>query len=272
MKENKNIKNCKKLIADLEKKQYFSAALQIYNNKHKEIVEEIISNGSDKETATKTAYKLIFSYLHDIMRDAKDEVEKVINHRIEINEIKNADQARKSVAGNVFQQFVAYTLAQNILIGNINNKLTVTTSAKVLDKYAVIQVGDDEQKPDSDVLVYLDSDNTTPIVNLSCKTSCRERAGQTYKWKLLSDLASCKCKHQDNNVNCPVTKYRLKYNPQRKIYTCFITTDFYDELKNPQIAAMFNFFDNSYIAKVTSPNSKIKTLEHIVDDINSYFS
>lgn len=271
MKEAKNIKLCKKLIARLEKKPYFSAAVKAYNNKYDWIVADLISKGVTEEVARTDSYKLILSHLYDVMQEAKPIVEEVIVKRIENGEIKDKDQARKSVAGNLLQQFVAYSLAKNIIVKNIEKNVVVTLSASILNEYAVIKVGDDEQKPDSDVIVYSEEDKTSPIINFSCKTSCRERAGQTYKWKLLSDLATCTCEHKTDNQLCPITKYNLSYNPKRKVYMCFITTDFYNELTNPQIAAMFNFFDNSYVAKTSTSSTKIKSLETVIDDINAYF-
>lgn len=271
MKEPKHIKACKKLIKDLESKQYFSAALKAYNASYDIIVDELVDAGVNKDIAQKEAYTKILSHLHDVMREGEAFVESVINERILKKEIKDASQARKSVAGNLFQQFIAYSIAKNILVGNINKNVIVTLSSNILDEYAVIKVGDDEQKPDSDVLVYSEDDKTTPIINFSCKTSCRERAGQTYKWKLLSDLATCKCTHQAGNSDCPITKYGLVYNPQRDVYMCFITADFYNEISNPQIAAMFNFFDKSYIAKTASVSTKIQPLENVIDYINSCY-
>jgi len=93
----------------------------------------------------------------------------------------------------------------------------------------------------------------------------------TYKWKLLCDLATCKCKYKDGNETCPATKYRLAYIPKRDIQMCFVTADFYNELNNPQISAMFHFFDNAYIAKTVSPSVDIKILTSVVDDINLAF-
>ncbi len=270
MAEKTNIKKCKKLVANLKKKVYFKSALVAYNKKYSQIVQELIAVGEEQDSANKKAYILVLSQLHDIMREAQPLIEDLINSRIENGEISDASQARKSVAGNLFQQFVAYTLAQNIIVQNINKDVIVSLSSSVLDEYAVINVGEDKQKPDSDVLIYSESNNT-PIINFSCKTSCRERAGQTYKWKLLSDLACCNCEHKYNNENCPVTKYGLHYEPKRKIFMYFITADFYNELSNPQIAAMFNFFDNSYVAKSYTSSEKIKTLEHVIDDINTIY-
>ena len=162
------------------------------------------------------------------------------------------------------------------LVANLKKKVYFKSALVAYNKkysqivQELIAVGEDKQKPDSDVLIYSESNNT-PIINFSCKTSCRERAGQTYKWKLLSDLACCNCEHKYNNENCPITKYGLHYEPKRKIFMYFITADFYNELSNPQIAAMFNFFDNSYVAKSYTSSEKIKTLEHVIDDINTIY-
>jgi type II restriction enzyme len=205
------------------------------------------------------------------MRKGQSLVEEKIDNRIASGLITNADQARKSAAGNIFQQMVAYVIAQNVIENNITKNVIVTTStSNIISEYAAIQVGEDVQKPDSDVIIY-SPDGDTPIMNLSCKTSCRERAGQTYKWKLLCDLATCDCDHKNNNPNCPSTKYGLAYTPAKKILICFVTSDFYNELSNPQIAAMFNFFDYSYVAKETSLNTNIYTLDTIIDNINNEF-
>lgn len=130
---------------------------------------------------------------------------------------------------------------------------------------------DDILKPDSNIIVYSIREDNSPIMNFSCKTSCGERAEQTYKWKLLCDLAACICDHKESNPDCPVSKYNLTYKPNRQILTCFVTTDFYDELSNPQTSAMFNFFDYSYVAKTTSPSSCVQVPENVVDDINHVF-
>ena len=271
MPNEKCINACKKLISMIEKKDYFSAALPVLNTKIQEIQHELESNGISSDDAHKQALKMVLASLHDIMRDSEQLVENKINDRIIAGIINNRDQARKSAAGNIFQQMLAYILALNILEGNITKNVIVTTSTKsIVDKYAAIHVGNDTQKPDSDVIVY-SLDNDTPIINISCKTSCRERAGQTYKWKLLCDLATCDCDHKDDSPDCPCRKYDLSYVPQKKILICFVTTDFYNELRNPQIAAMFNFFDYSYIAKEESDNPKILTLDNIIDSINNEF-
>ena len=269
-----NIRNCIKLIRKLESMTYFAGALGTYNNKLSELSAVLLEEnpGLSEVDVLKASYRKILSHLSSIMRSAQDNVEAIIQSRVDSGEISNADQARKSTAGNIFQQMIAYTFAKNIVLGNITGNLTVTMStANILDEYATIKVGEDSQKPDSDVLIYDEDDTASPIMNFSCKTSCRERAGQTYKWKLLSDLASCDCEHKEGNDKCPVNIYQLDYSLRRKIKVCFVTADFYDEISQPQIAAMFNFFDYSYIAKPTSSITTIKPLETVIDDINSCY-
>lgn len=271
MPNTKCIQECNKLIRQLESKPYFAAALPALNSKVTNIQQNLENNGISTDLARKQAIKKVLSHLHDVMREGQPLVEAEITTRINLGSIKNADQARKSAAGNIFQQMITYVLAKNVIEGNITKNVIITTSTKsLINTYAAIHVGDDIQKPDSDVIIYSPEDNT-PIMNLSCKTSCRERAGQTYKWKLLCDLVTCDCEHKNVNPNCPATKYGLSYIPERKILICFVTSDFYNELANPQIAAMFNFFDYSYVAKDISHNPNIFTLENIIDNINFEF-
>lgn len=272
MPEAAHIKACRKLISDLNGKIYFPAVLPVYEEFLTEIMAEQMSIGLTEEDARKAATQKILSQLHDIMRATQPLVERLITNRVRSGEIRNADQARKTAAGNLFQQLFAYAIAQNILIGNVTKPVAVTMSVRnLIELYAAIQVDTDTLKPDSDVIVYAPEGINRPIMNFSCKTSCRERAGQTYKWKLLCDLATCHCDHKEGNPNCPATKYNLTYAPNCQILTCFVTSDFYNELSNPQISAMFHFFDYAYIAKTTSPSANVQILESVVDDINRAF-
>lgn len=272
MPEAAHVAECKKLIRTIKRKTYFPAALPIYETMLAEITMEFMKTGLDQNTAERAAFKQILSRLHDIMRAAQPLVEQVIADRVTSGEIKSADQARKSAAGNVFQQMLAYTIAQNIIVGNITKPVAVTMSVQnIMEQYAAIQVDEDVLKPDSDIIVYSPVNCNSPIMNFSCKTSCRERAGQTYKWKLMCDLATCRCAHKQGNPDCPAAKYNLSYTPTRPILTCFATTDFYNELENPQISAMFHFFDHSYIAKPASPSANVQILETVIDDINQIF-
>ncbi len=268
-----NRKECKKLIDQLTKKPYFSAALEVYEDVTEELVGEFIDEGMENDEAEHAASIAIMSLLTDVMRKAEPKVEAVIQKRVAEGRIADPDQARKSAAGNVFQQMVAYCIAENIINGNLSPRLVVKMSGfkDIIDQYASIRIGDDVQQPDTDVLVYDPDDEESPIMIFSCKTSLRERAGQTYKWKLMCDLATCKCEHMKDNPECTTVKYRLEYDPTRMVKMCIITADFYNEITNPQIHGIFNFFDYSYITKKIEDDDSIIPLGHVIDDLNALF-
>ncbi len=207
----------------------------------------------------------VLNYLTEIMQSSKEEVEKLLIQRKEQEEIKNIDQARKTVAGNSFQFLIIYALLDNQKEGNLPKKLIIlkTKNHPILDKYATIKVADETQKPDIDLLIFTEEE-TKPILIFSCKTSLRERAGQTYKWKLLVEITR----------KCPQLKeeYKLEYPDQRPIYTGFITTNFYDEINQPQQRGMLKFFDYSYISKPIQPQPHIKPLSQIIQDLNTIFA
>ena len=95
---------------------------------------------------------------------------------------------------------------------------------------------------------------------LSLKTSLRERVGQTYKWKLLMEIArSC------NEVK---EKYNIKYNPNNTPLIAFATVNFYNVINNPQHRGMFKFFDKSFIAKNIDADfiDKMSTLPNFVNE------
>ena len=267
-----NRKECKKLIEKLEKKPYFAAALEAYEEVMEELVDHFIDEEMKEEVAEHTASIAIMSLLTGVMIKAKPKVEAVIQKRVAKGKIEDPDQARKSAAGNVFQQMVAYCMAENIINGNLSPRLVVKMNGfkDIIDQYASIRIGDEVQQPDTDVLVYDPDNEKSPIVIFSCKTSLRERAGQTYKWKLMCDLATCKCEHMKDNPECTTVKYGLEYKPTRPVKMCIITADFYDEISNPQIHGIFNFFDYSYITKGIEDDS-ISPLGKLIDDLNVLF-
>jgi len=70
----------------------------------------------------------------------------------------------------------------------------------------------------------------------------RERAAQTYKWKLLMEIAT--------SNDCSVKeKYDISYNVENLPKICFATINFYNEINNPQQRGMLKFFDKAFIAK-----------------------
>lgn len=206
-----------------------------------------------------------FDYLGEIMKDSKDFVENLLQKRKTQNEGYDINQARKTIAGNNFQFLVLYLLILNIQKGNLPPNLIVlkTKQHKIVDKYATIKVGNETQKPDLDLIAFSEDQNK-PIIIYSCKTSLRERAGQTYRWKLLIDITE----------NCPtlVEKYGLEYSKNKNIFTGLITTDFYNEIIQPQQRGVLKFFDYSYVAKSIQTQDSIKKLSSIINDLNSVFS
>ena len=205
-----------------------------------------------------------FDFLYDIMKKSQPFVEELLELRKKVNPNYDKDQARKTIAGNNFQFLVLYLLILNIEKGNLPNDLIVlkTKKHKIVDKYATIKVADETQKPDLDLIAFSEEEKK-PIIIYSCKTSLRERAGQTYRWKLLIDITKY----------CPalVEKYKLEYPEKRKVFTGFITTNFYNEIMQPQQKGMLEFFDYSYIAKNIKVQPPIKKLSSIIDDLNNIF-
>lgn len=206
-----------------------------------------------------------FDFLSKIMEESKPYVERLLQNRKRKDPLYDENQARRKIAGNNFQFLVLYLLIINIEKRNLPENLIVlrTNQHKVIDEYATIKVADETQKPDIDLIAFSEEENK-PIVIYSCKTSLRERAGQTYRWKLLLDITQ----------HCPklVKKYQLKYSKNRKILTSFITADFYNEIMQPQQKGILEFFDFSYVAKDIQVSPPIKNLSKIIEDLNNLFS
>lgn len=128
-----------------------------------------------------------------------------------------------------------------------------------------------KNSPDCDLIIYsyqIDSevDQLDRWIILSLKTSMRERAAQTYKWKLLLEIAndnSCKIKE----------KYNISYNFEKAPLICFVTVNFYNEINNPQQRGMLKFFDRSFLAKeLDSSLSFISPLSDLVLFVNEQFN
>lgn len=211
---------------------------------------------------------LAFNYLYNVIVDSKKEVEDLIEDRIKKKEIKDKNQASKSIVGNAFQSILIYTFLKNKEYNLINKNIFITSKKNKLnflnDLYT-IKVGEETQKPDCDIIVYKldDYNNLKSCLILSLKTSLRERAGQTYKWKLLMEIAM-----DSNNIR---NKYDLKYNPIVKPYVGFVTVNFYNEINNPQQRGMFKFFDKAFIAKKIDNYNFISPLSDIVNFVNGDF-
>lgn len=223
-------------------------------------MEEKVSKGSSK----KIEWKNVFDNLHDFMRESQDKVEKLIKQRLKRGEIKDARQTRVSIVGSMFLNLIIYIFIKNKIYGNIREDIYITSKASEVKNFkeiATIKVGEETQKPDVDLIIYTEKSNKDikKCIILSLKTSLRERAGQTYKWKLLMEIAASKNPVKD--------KYAIQYNPRNMPLVCFATVNFYNEISSPQHRGMFKFFDNSFIAKKVN-SEFIKPLSYLVKYVN----
>jgi len=256
-------------LTSLKNREYLQPTIIEFHKK----IEELKTKGIEE----KEAYILVLDYLTEIMRKSQENVEKIIQKKIKKGEIKDASQSRVAVAGLNFQGIIVYALVKNILLGNLP-KIIVALRPKqskhykeILEKYTEIIVGDEIQKPDVDIMIFDPNKKDTPVIIYSCKTSLRERAGQTYRWKLLYEMATSKCEYIEKSETCPIKKYKISFSGEREVLVGFITADFYDEISSPQLRGMLSFFDFSYVSKPNVKLGKIKNLSKIIEDLNKIF-
>jgi type II restriction enzyme len=187
---------------------------------------------------TPDKYPDAFDCLHDIILDANTEVQKILERRKLDGLIADIKQASKAVVGNIFPYSLIYIFLKNKEIKNIDRHIYITnkkSSIRGFDEISTIQLGDGErQKPDCDLIIYsygknLEEDKCRGTTNiqesypkciiLSLKTSLRERAAQTYKWKLLLEIAS------DSGSKIR-EKYGITYNISEIPLIRFVTINF----------------------------------------------
>ena len=227
------------------------------------LIEKFVKNHASKNK--KIAYLAVFDEVFRILNEAKSFVDKYLKDRKEKGEIQDEKQSIKSIAGNSFSLTLVYIFLKNKELGNIKDDVFITSKkSKVpdFDKVSIINVDGETQKPDCDLVIYSLNDDSSlkKCMILSLKTSLRERAGQTYKWKLLLEIAtSCETIKQ---------KYNINYNPDYTPLIVFATVNFYDEINNPQHRGMFKFFDKSFIAKQVDADfiDRLSTLPNYVNE------
>ena len=239
-----------KALQDIESKYYMQPMLSAINADLK---------------AEKLTLKELFNHLYEYLTNSQKAVESLIQARIARGEIKDASQARKSIAGSAFSSLIIWVFLKNKEQGNIAKHIFISSKISQIPHYKdlfFIQVGEEVQKPDVDLIIYsLTSANTLKnCLILSLKTSLRERAGQTYKWKLLMEIASA-----DSSIK---EKYAISYNPPFLPLVCFATVNFYDEINSPQHRGMFKFFDCAFIGKDIQTGEFIKPLSYLLDFIS----
>ncbi|WP_319804036.1 BsaWI family type II restriction enzyme [Candidatus Nitrosacidococcus sp. I8] len=137
----------------------------------------------------------------------------------------------------------------------------ITTKLKRFKDLVAIHVDRETQKPDMDLVLYREDSHhyLKDIMIISLKTSLRERAGQTYKWKLLLEIAT--------SENAIKEKYNISYPLNQTPLVCFATVNFYNEINSPQHRGMFKFFDKSFIGKPVESDF-IDQLSYLIDYAN----
>ena len=240
------------LIKDLEERYYFDPLKQNFEKKVNEV-----------------GLTEAMNYLTETMQSSIGEVGKLIQQRIDEGTIDDFDQASKTVAGNAFQGLVGYALVRHQMTGRLSDDIKITLKPKrhpIVSEYATIKVGDDVQKPDIDLMIYSESRTIQmPVIIYSMKTSLRERVGQTYKWKLLMDIATA------DDCESIKSKYELSYKAQVNFKVGLITTNFYAEITNPQQQGMLRFFDFVYITKPGQWGNRVRNFASIINDLNQIY-
>lgn len=163
-----------KTLQEIENKYYMQPMLE-------SIIKDLKNN--------KLNLQEVFSNLYGYLLNSKDAVERLLKERVDRNEIKDISQARKSIAGSAFSNLIIWVFLKNKESKNIDKDIFITNKISQIPHFKdlfYIKVGEETQKPDVDLVIYrLDSkQNLVSCLILSLKTSLRERAGQTYKWKL----------------------------------------------------------------------------------------
>lgn len=244
-----------------EQKTLESIKATSYMQKAIALVEDFVAEHSNK----KVAYLTVFDEIFRILNEAKTAVDEYLSARKAKGEIKDEKQALKSIAGNSFSLTLVYIFLKNKELNNIRQDIFITSQISKVPSFkevSIINVDGETQKPDCDLVIYSLNDGGTlkKCMILSLKTSLRERAGQTYKWKLLMEIAT-----SDNPIKA---KYNIEYNPEKMPLVAFATVNFYNEINNPQHRGMFKFFDKSFIAKNIDADfiARMSTLPKYVND------
>jgi len=225
-------------MSSFDSRNYWSPTRRQFYKKLKQIEQE-------QKVTREKALIIILDYLDEILKNSENAV-----MRLARKTGKDLKQIRVSVAGNNYQALIAYALMENVLVGNLPNLHIIVKPKQhpIIKKYGIIKVGGETQKPDMDILICSDKPKS-PLVICSCKTSLRERAGQTYRWKLLLYLATANPKHLQKYPDCPINKLNIQYKKDRTVHVAMITADFYDEANQPQQRGMFKFFDGVFLSK-----------------------
>lgn len=241
-----NTKESKQLL-DIESAYYTAPTLKL--------LWHFIESGRNK----KDQWRKSFNHIYIFLQDANPEVEKILIKRKNEGKINDIPQTRKSIVGKMFSSLIEYVFIKNKEIGNIPTHYFITSKSsaiKYFNESITIYADGETQKPDCDLIIY--NDKNGKLLILSLKTSLRERAGQTYKWKLLLEIANS----TDQQIK---QKYKISYRGKHIPLVCFATVNFYNEINNPQQRGMFKFFDKAFIAKPIIHGDFIADMSEIIE-------
>lgn len=203
---------------------------------YRETIKRVIDR--ERSSMSPGQYNMLLDRMYLLLNKCEPSVRRIAR----VNR-KDVEQAGVSVVGDLFAWGTAYVLQLIQAEGGLSPDLSFHPRPKkhnLIEKYGTIQVAGEILKPDIDLLIYSNQPDT-PLVFVNMKTSLRERAGQTHRWKIVLDIA-LHCKQLKE-------KYELKYQEERPIKFAFATTNFYDELSKPQQRANIRFFDFVYLAR-----------------------
>jgi len=216
---------------------------------------------------SQSSWNEVLNHLYEIFESAKDDVDNILDLRFLSGEIKNKLQARRSVLGKALTNTIIYVFIRNKLVGNISENIFITDNKSIIpdfDKVLTINVGEEIEKLDTDLIIFSLKENSKlkKCIVLSLLTSKSARIENTYKWKLLMEIAMSDCEVRD--------KYEISYNPPTIPLVCFVTVNFYNEINNPQHRGMFKFFDRAFIGKPIDPQSTnfISPLSNLIEFTN----
>jgi type II restriction enzyme len=238
------------------------------NRSEQKRIQKITDTYYMKPVLEKLGYKIneigcvsTLDFLHEIIKSAEPEGRELQERRKESGKIKDVAQAMRAIVGNIFSNCVLYLLLHSKETGKLRPDIYVTDKpGKKLKEMTVIHVDGETQKPDMDLVLYtLDGTTIQDCLIVSLKTSLRERAGQTYKWKLLLEIATTDSAIRD--------KYNMRYDWDKMPKFCFATVDFYGEINDPQHRGMFKFFDKVFLGKPID-NNFISRLSQLVNFAN----
>lgn len=201
------------------------------------------------------------------MRDSQPAIEQLIRQRMASGAINDASQARKAVAGNGFQTLVLRFLIAMQADGLVPADVIFTLKPKkhpLIEEFATIRAGGETLKPDLDLLAYTETSDVAAIYSL--KTSLRERAGQTQRWKLLLDIATAP------DCDSIKQKYALNYDGSRRFKMGLITTNFYDEIMAPQQRGLLRFFDYVYLTRAGAHAHPVSNFSKVARDLSDLYA